>query len=57
MEKIPFETEMGSGYIIYTHRDDTFKNDTTEIIVEETYEYFTEDDVIEDIEKNIYSYI
>lgn len=48
---------MGSGYIIYTHRDDTYKNDTFDIIVEEVYSFYTEDNVIEDIEKNIYKYI
>lgn len=57
MKRIEFETDMGSGYIEYTHRDDTFKNDTFDIIVEDTYSFYTEDDVIADIEKNIYKYI
>ena len=57
MKTIHFETDMGSGYIEYTHRDDTFKNDTFDIIVEEVYSFYTEDDVINDIEKNIYKYI
>ncbi len=57
MTRIDFETDLGSGYIEYTHRDDTFKNDTFDVIVEETYSFYTEDDVIEDIEKNIYKYI
>lgn len=56
-KKIDFETNMGSGYIIYTHRDDTYKNDTFDIIVEEVYSFYTEDDVIKDIEENIYKYI
>jgi len=55
--RIDFETDLGSGYIEYTHRDDTFKNDTFDVIVEETYTFYTEDDVIKDIETNIYKYI
>jgi hypothetical protein len=54
---IEFETDMGIGRIEYTHRDDTFKNDTFDVIVEEVYSFYTEDDVIADIEKNIYKYI
>lgn len=57
MKRIDFETDLGSGYIEYTHRDDTFKNDTFDIIVEEVYSSYTEDDVIQDIERNIYKYI
>jgi len=57
MKRIDFETDFGSGYIEYTHRDDTFKNDTFDIIVEEVYSFYTEDDVIQDIEENIYKYI
>lgn len=57
MKRIEFETVLGSGYIEYTHRDDTFKNDTFDVIVEETYLWYTEDDVIADIEANIYKYI
>jgi hypothetical protein len=57
MKKILFETDMGSGYIEYTHRDSTFKNDTFDIIVEEVYSFYSEDDVIADIEINIYKYI
>jgi hypothetical protein len=57
MRTINFETEMGSGQIEYTHRDDTFKNDTFDVIVDETYSFYTEDDVIADIERNIYKYI
>jgi len=57
MKRIDFETDFGSGYIEYTHRDGTFKNDTFDIIVEEVYSFYTEDDVIQDIERNIYKYI
>jgi hypothetical protein len=57
MRRINFETEMGSGQIEYIHRDDTFKNDTFEIYVEETYSFYTEQDVIYDIERNIYKYL
>ncbi len=57
MKRIEFETDLGSGYIEYTHRDDTFKNDTFDVIVEETYSWYTEEQVIADIEKNIYKYI
>lgn len=57
MKIIEFETDMGIGRIEYTHRDDTFKNDTFDVIVEEVYSFYTEDDVIADIEKNIYKYI
>lgn len=57
MKRIDFETDLGSGYIEYTHGDDTFKNDTFDVIVEETYSFYTEDDVIADIEKNIYKYL
>jgi hypothetical protein len=57
MKRIAFETDLGSGYIEYTHRDDTFKNDTFDVIVEDIYSFYTEDQVIADIEKNIYKYI
>ena len=57
MKRIEFETELGSGYIEYTHRDDTFKNDTFDVIIEEIYSFYNEDQVIADIEKNIYKYI
>jgi hypothetical protein len=57
MKRIEFETDLGSGYIEYTHRDDTFKNDTFDVIVEDIYSFYTEDDVIADIEKNIYKYL
>jgi len=57
MRRISFETDLGSGYIEYTHRDDTFKNDTFDVIVEDIYSFYTEDDVIADIKKNIYKYI
>jgi hypothetical protein len=57
MKIIYFETDMGSGYIEYTHRDDTFKNDTFDVIVEEVYSFYDEDDVVADVEKNIYKYI
>jgi hypothetical protein len=57
MRTINFETEMGSGQIEYIHRDDTFKNDTFEIYVEETYSFYTEEDVIYDIERNIHKYL
>jgi hypothetical protein len=54
---VKFETDMGSGEIEYIHRDETFKNDTFEIYVEETYSFYKEEDVIYDIERNIYKYI
>ena len=57
MKRIAFETDLGSGYIEYTHRDDTFKNNPFDVIVEEIYSFYTEDDVIADIERNIYKYI
>ena len=57
MRRIAFETDLGSGYIEYTHRDDTFKNDTFDVIVEDIYSFYTEDQVIADIERNIYKYI
>lgn len=57
MRTIPFETDLGSGYIEYTERDDSGRNNTYDIIVEETYSFYTEDDVIADIETNIYKYI
>ena len=57
MKIIYFETDMGNGYIEYTHRDDTFKNDTFDVIVEEVYSFYDEDDVVADVEKNIYKYI
>jgi hypothetical protein len=57
MKRIDFETDMGSGYIEYIHRDDTFKNDTFDVIVEEVYSFYDEDDVVADVEKNIYKYI
>ena len=56
-KKIDFETNFGSGYIEYTHRDDTFKNDTFDVIVEEVYLLYSEDDVIADIKNNIYKYL
>lgn len=57
MKKIEFETNMGSGYIEYTHRDDTFKNDTFDVIVEEVYSFYSEEEVVADIERNIYKYL
>ena len=57
MKRIDFETDMGSGYIEYIPRDDTFKNDTFDVIVDEVYSFYSEDDVIADVEKNIYKYI
>jgi hypothetical protein len=57
MKRIAFETDLGSGYIEYTHRDDTFKNDTFDVIVEDIFSFYTEDQVIADIERNIYKYI
>ena len=57
MTRIEFETDMGSGYIEYTRRDDTFRNDTFDVIVDEVYSFYSEDDVIADIENNIYKYI
>jgi hypothetical protein len=57
MKRIEFETDMGSGYIEYTRCDDAFVNDTVDVIVEEVYSFYSEDDVVSDIEKNIYKYI
>jgi hypothetical protein len=57
MKWILFETDRGSGYIEYTHRDDTFKNDTFNVVVEEVYSFYSEDDVIADVESNIYKYL
>jgi hypothetical protein len=57
MSRIPFETDLGSGYIEYTRRDESGRNDTFDIIVEETYSHYSEDDVIAEIERNIYKYI
>jgi hypothetical protein len=57
MQKIEFETDMGSGYIEYTRRDNTGRNDTFDVIVEETYLWYDEDAVVADIESNIYKYI
>jgi hypothetical protein len=57
MKKIEFETDMGCGYIEYIRRDDTGRNDTFDVIVEEVYSFYTEDAVIADIERNIYKYL
>jgi len=57
MQKIEFETNMGCGYIEYTRRDDTGRNDTFDVVVEDVYSFYSEDDVIADIECNIYKYI
>ena len=57
MKKIDFETNMGSGYIEYTNRDETGKNDTFDVVVDEVYSFYSEEDVIQDIESNIYKYI
>jgi hypothetical protein len=57
MKRIEFETDRGSGYIEYTHRDDTFKNNTFDVVVEEVYSFYSEDDVIADVESNIYKYL
>lgn len=54
---IQFETDKGSGYIEYTHRDDSFRNDSFDVIVEETYGFYSEQNVIDEIESNIYKYI
>ena len=57
MKKIDFETNMGSGYIEYTNRDETGKNNTFDVVVDEVYSFYSEEDVIQDIESNIYKYI
>jgi hypothetical protein len=57
MKKIDFETNMGSGYIEYTNRDETGKNDTFDVVVDEVYSFYSEEDVIQDIKSNIYKYI
>lgn len=54
---IEFETMYGSGKIEYIKRDETGRNDTFDVIVEETYLWYTEEHVISDVEKNIYKYI
>lgn len=57
MKRIDFEVHEGSGYIEYTRRDDTCRNDTFDIVVEEVYSFYSEDDVIAYVERNIYKYI
>jgi len=57
MKKIEFEVTEGSGYIEYISRDETGKNDTFDIVVEEVYSFYSEDDVIAYVERNIYKYI
>lgn len=57
MKKIEFEVTEGSGYIEYISRDETGKNDTFYIVVEEVYSFYSEDDVIAYVERNIYKYI
>lgn len=56
MRTIQFETELGSGYIEVIDRSDE-KNLTFDVIVEEVYFFYKEEDVIADIEKNIYKYL
>jgi hypothetical protein len=51
MRRINFETERGSGQIEYINIDEF------EVYVEETYSFYTEEDVIYDIERNIYKYL
>lgn len=57
MKKIDFEVTEGSGYIEYISRDETGKNDTFDIVVEEVYSFYSEEDVIACVERNIYKYI
>lgn len=57
MRIVSFETDLGSGYIEYINRDETYKNLSFDVIVEETYDWYTEDDVIADVERNIFKYI
>lgn len=57
MEFIKFDTELGWGYIEFTKRDNTGRNDTYTIIVDEVYGEATEEQVIEDIEDNLFNYI
>lgn len=57
MKRVSFETDLGSGYIEYLNRDETYKNLSFDVIVEETYDWYTEDDVIADVERNIFKYI
>jgi hypothetical protein len=57
MKKIEFEVTEGSGYIEYISRDETGKNDTFDIVVEEVYSFYSEDDVIAYVERNIYKHI
>lgn len=56
MRTIQFETELGIGYIEVIERNDA-RNLTFDVIVEEVYSFYKEEDVIADIEKNIYKYL
>ena len=57
MKKIDFEVNEGSGYIAYTSRDETGRNDIFDIVVEEVYSFYSEADVIACVERDIYKYI
>lgn len=56
-KRIDFEVSEGSGYIEYTSREETGKEATFDIVVEEVYSFYSEDDVIAYVERNIYKYI
>jgi hypothetical protein len=55
--KKEFETKGGSGYLLITKRDETGRNDTYDIIVEEVYTFHNEDEVIRQVESDIYKYL
>jgi hypothetical protein len=56
MRTVEFETELGSGYIEVFNRTDE-KNLTFDVIVEEVYSFYKEENVIADVELNIYKYL
>lgn len=56
VEKIPFENNFGNGYIEVTGNKYE-RNTTFEVVVEETYKWYSEEDVIGEVESNIYKYL
>lgn len=54
---VTFETQKGSGVIECIIRDETGRNNTFDVIVEDTFEGFTEEQVYDEINDNILDYV
>jgi len=55
--KVDFENDFGCGYIEITKWNQYGRNDSYEVIVEDTYKFYSEEDVINSVESTIYKYL